>query len=289
MKELTIISGKGGTGKTSLTASFASLAENKVMVDADVDAADMDLILIPSVKHEEDFKGGHYAVIRKDLCTECGECRERCQYGAISEDYVIDKIDCEGCGVCVHFCPVDAIEFPQRTCGKWYISDTRHGPMIHAKLGIAEENSGLLVSLLRQKAREMAEQQGLDKIIVDGPPGIGCPVIASVANSNGVLIITEPTLSGTHDMERVHQLSEFLNVPTMLCINKYDLNPRISEKMQAYAKTHNIVFVGAIPYDRDMTKAMVEQKSLVEYSDGAAAAAVKSIWEEVSDVVFPNN
>src|SRR6056297_84306 len=286
MKELIVISGKGGTGKTSLTASFAALAQSKVTVDADVDAADMDLILTPTIRHEEEFKGGHYAVINKDLCTECGECRERCQFGAISEDYVVDKIDCEGCGVCVHFCPADAIEFPQRTCGKWYISDTRHGTMIHAKLGIAVETSGLLVTLLRQRAKEMAEDEKLEKIIVDGPPGIGCPVIASVANSNGLLIVTEPTLSGTHDMERVHQLAEFLNVPSMLCINKYDLNPGVAEKMRQYAQTHNIVYAGSIPYDRDMTKAMVEQKTLVEYSDGEAAQAVKSIWETVSNTVF---
>ncbi len=286
MKELTIISGKGGTGKTSLTASFAALAKNKIMVDADVDAADMDLILTPTIRHEEEFKGGHYAVINQDLCTECGECRERCQFDAISEDYVVDKIDCEGCGVCVYFCPADAIEFPQRTCGKWYISDTRHGTMVHAKLGIAEENSGLLVTLLRQKAKKMAEDEKLEKIIVDGPPGIGCPVIASMANSNGVLIVTEPTLSGTHDMERVHQLAEFLNVPSMLCVNKYDLNPGMAEKMQHYAETHNIVFAGTIPYDRDMTKAMVEQKTLVEYSDGKAAQAVKAIWEKVNHTVF---
>ncbi|HMA67212.1 MAG TPA: ATP-binding protein [Desulfosalsimonadaceae bacterium] len=287
MKELTIISGKGGTGKTSLTAAFAGLAQNKITVDADVDAADMDLILTPSVRYEEDFKGGHYAVIRQDLCTECGECRERCQYGAISEDFVIDKIDCEGCGVCVYFCPAEAIEFPQRTCGRWYISDTRHGTLVHAKLGIAEENSGLLVSLLRQKAKEIAEQEGLERIIVDGPPGIGCPVIASVTNSNGVLVITEPTLSGIHDMQRVQELAEFLNVPTMLCINKYDLNPGMAEKMQQYAQNRQIKYVGAVPYDRDMTKSMVEQKTLLEYSDGKAATAVRQIWDSVAETVFP--
>ena len=289
MKELTIISGKGGTGKTSLTSAFAGLAENKIMVDAHVDAADMDLILTPTIRHEEDFKGGHYAVIRQDLCTQCGECLERCQFGAISEDFVIDKIDCEGCGVCVYFCPAEAIEFPQRTCGKWYISDTRFGGMIHAKLGIAEENSGLLVSLLRGRAREMAEEQGLDKIIVDGPPGIGCPVIASVTNSNGVLVITEPTLSGIHDMQRVRELAQFLNVPAMLCINKYDLNPGMAKKMEDYAKANDMRYVGAIPYDRDMTKAMVEQKTLLEYSDGKAAQAIRDIWEKVSEIVFRPN
>lgn len=287
MKELTIISGKGGTGKTSLTAAFAGLAENKVMVDADVDAADMDLILTPTVRHETEFKGGHYAAIRPDLCTECGECRQRCQYGAISEDWVIDKIDCEGCGVCVYFCPENAIEFPQRTCGKWYISDTRHGTLVHAKLGIAEENSGLLVSLLRQKAKEIAGAQGLERIIVDGPPGIGCPVIASVTNSNGVLVITEPTLSGIHDMQRVRELAGFLNVPAMLCINKHDLNPAMADKMRHYADSHDMHYVGAIPYDRDMTRAMVEQKTLVEYSNGPAARAVIGIWEAVAGRVFP--
>ncbi|MFO7839910.1 MAG: ATP-binding protein [Desulfosalsimonadaceae bacterium] len=286
MKELTIISGKGGTGKTTLTAAFAGLAQSKITVDADVDAADMDLILTPTIRYEEDFKGGHYAVIRPDLCTECGECRQRCQYGAISEDFVIDKIDCEGCGVCVYFCPAEAIEFPQRTCGRWYISDTRHGTLVHAKLGIAEENSGLLVSLLRQKAREMAEQQGLEKILVDGPPGIGCPVIASVTNSNGVLVITEPTLSGIHDMQRVQELAEFLNVPTMLCINKYDLNPAMAEKIQQYAKSRRMKYVGAVPYDRDMTKSMVEQKTLLEYSDGKAARAVREMWNNISKTVF---
>jgi len=287
MKELTIISGKGGTGKTSLTAAFAGLAENKVIVDADVDAADMDLILTPTVRETDEFKGGHYAVIQPALCTECGECRQRCQYGAISENFVIDKIDCEGCGVCVYFCPADAIEFPQRTCGKWYISDTRHGALVHAKLGIAEENSGLLVSLLRQKAKEIAEQQGLGKIIVDGPPGIGCPVIASVANSNGVLIITEPTLSGIHDMQRVRELAGFLKVPAMLCINKHDLNPAMADKMRDYAQSQDMHYVGAIPYDRDMTKAMVEQQTLVEYSNGQAAQAVIEIWEKVAARVFP--
>ena len=286
MKELTIISGKGGTGKTSLTSAFAGLAENKIMVDADVDAADMDLILTPTVRYEEEFKGGHYAVIRQDLCTQCGQCLERCQFGAISQDFVIDKIDCEGCGVCVYFCPADAIEFPRRTCGKWYISDTRFGCMIHAKLGIAEENSGLLVSLLRRKAKEMGEEQGMDKIIVDGPPGIGCPVIASVTNSNGVLVITEPTLSGIHDMQRVRELAQFLNVPAMLCINKCDLNPDMAKKMEEYAKTNDMRYVGAIPYDRDMTKAMVEQKTLLEYSDGKAAQAIKDIWDKVSETVF---
>jgi MinD superfamily P-loop ATPase len=282
MKELTIISGKGGTGKTSLTASFAALAENKVIVDADVDAADMHLILNPSVKTESDFRGGHIARINPERCTQCGECRERCQFHAVSEDFVIDPVACEGCGVCVYFCPADAIEFPQRTCGKWFISETRNGPMVHAKLGIAEENSGLLVNLLRKQARELAEKSGAEMIIVDGPPGIGCPVISSVTGSDAVLIITEPTLSGRHDMERVKKLADFLKVPALLCINKYDLNPDMSREIESYAKENDMIFAGTVPYDRTVTAAMVARKSLVEFSDGAGASAVRRVWENVS-------
>ncbi len=281
MKELTIISGKGGTGKTSITASFAFLAENKVIVDADVDAADLHLVLLPSVKKEEDFRGGHIAEIDPERCTACGECTDRCQFHAISSDFVIDRIACEGCGVCVHFCPENAIRFPQRTCGKWYVSDTRYGVMVHAKLGIAEENSGLLVSMLRKEARNIAENQALETIVIDGPPGIGCPVIASVTGSDAVLIITEPTLSGMHDMERVGKLADFMKVPAMVCVNKYDINPEMSKKIRSYSDRNNMRYIGSIPYDSDVTSAMVAQKTLVEFSKGKAANAVRQVWEEV--------
>lgn len=283
MKELTIISGKGGTGKTSITASFASLAEKKVIVDADVDAADLHLVLSPSVREEADFRGGHIAEIDNERCTACGECMERCQFHAISSDFVIDRIACEGCGVCVHFCPEDAIRFPQRTCGKWYVSDTRYGVMVHAKLGIAEENSGMLVSMLRKEAKGIAEKQGIETIIIDGPPGIGCPVIASVTGANAVLIITEPTLSGMHDMERVGKLADFMKIPAMVCVNKYDINPEISEKIRSYAERNNITYVGSVPYDRDVTSAMVAQKPLTEFSEGDAAKAVRKVWERVKN------
>ncbi len=223
MKELTIISGKGGTGKTSIIASFATLSKNKVLVDADVDAADLHLVITPTIINKEDFKGGSTAWINPELCIECGECINRCQFNSISDNFEVDRIACEGCGVCVHFCPADAIEFNPRVCGQWFISDTKHGPMIHAKLGIAEENSGMLVTLLRKRARELAKKKELSMILLDGPPGIGCPVIASVTGTDAVLIITEPTMSGMHDMERVKGLADFLKVPSMLCINKYDL------------------------------------------------------------------
>jgi MinD superfamily P-loop ATPase len=207
MKELVIISGKGGTGKTSLMAAFASLAENKVLCDADVDAADLHLITNPQVLRRNDFQSGNTAFINKDLCTECGLCREMCRWDAIDAAFDVKSIDCEGCGVCVHFCPEAAIEFPENTCGEWFVSDTRCGPMVHARLGIAEENSGKLVTLVRQEARKLAEDRNIDLILTDGPPGVGCPVIASIGGASAVLIVTEPTVSGKHDMERVAQLA----------------------------------------------------------------------------------
>jgi MinD superfamily P-loop ATPase len=281
MKELTIISGKGGTGKTSVVASFATLARNKVLADGDVDAADLHLILAPEIKHEEDFMGGRTARINLEACTECGECLERCQFNAISPDFVVDKIDCEGCGVCVHFCPVDAIEFPRNICGKWYISETRLGPMVHAKLGIAEENSGLLVSLVRNQAKVLAEERGLDTIIVDGPPGIGCPVIASITGTSAVLIVTEPTLSGLHDLERVGALVSHFKIPTLACVNKFDLNEEMSNQIADCCARNQIELLGRIPYDTAVTYAMVAGKSIVEFSDGKVSDAIKEIWHKI--------
>ena len=281
MKEVTIISGKGGTGKTSVVASFAAFARNKVLADGDVDAADLHLILAPEIKHEEDFMGGRTARINLEACTECGECLERCQFDAISPDFVVNRIDCEGCGVCVHFCPVEAIEFPRNICGKWYISETRLGPMVHAKLGIAEENSGLLVSLVRNQAKVLAEERGLDTIIVDGPPGIGCPVIASITGTSAVLIVTEPTLSGLHDLERVGGLAAHFKIPTLACVNKFDLNEEMSDQIEKYCTRSHIELVGHIPYDTAVTRAMVAGKSIVEFSDGKVSDAVKEIWNNV--------
>lgn len=289
MKELTIISGKGGTGKTSITAAFASLAKNKVIVDADVDAADLHLVLPPEIRKEEPFLGGRIAVIDPDRCTECGDCRQRCRFDAISEAYVVDKLACEGCGVCVYFCPVKAIDFPRQVCGRWFMSDTGLGPMIHARLGIAEENSGLLVSVLRREAKALAEQKGCDLILVDGPPGIGCPVISSVTGADGVLVISEPTMSGLHDLKRVNELAAFLKVPAMVCINKYDINPDMSDGIIAYAREKKMEYVGVIPYDRDMTAAMVARKTLVDFSDGPAARAIRLVWKRVCEFMELND
>ncbi|NLD37213.1 MAG: 4Fe-4S binding protein [Desulfatiglans sp.] len=284
MKELVIISGKGGTGKTSMVSAIASLAENKVLCDADVDAADMHLIMAPEVKKSESFKAGCEAKIDKAKCIECGLCRELCRYDAISSDFIIDPVDCEGCGVCHYFCPEKAITFEQKTCGEWFISDTRHGPMVHARLGIAEENSGKLVTLVRKESKRIAEERGLDLIITDGAPGVGCPVIASIGGASAVLIVTEPTVSGVHDMKRVAELASFFRIPAMVCVNKYDLNKEKTEEIKVFAEAHDINYVGQIPFDPVFTRAMVDAKNIFEYApDSDVCSEVTKIWKRVSE------
>lgn len=282
MKELVIISGKGGTGKTSLISAFASLANSKVLCDADVDASDLHLITAPDIQKQEDFQGGHRAIINPEKCTQCGLCRDLCKWNAITPDFVIDEIECEGCGVCFYFCPEKAIDFPLNTCGQWFISDTRFGPMVHARLGIAEENSGKLVTLVRQEAKKLAESKQLDLIMTDGPPGVGCPVIASIGGASAVLIVTEPTVSGKHDMERVAQLAAHFKVPAMVCVNKYDLNPEKAQEIEAYAESGNINVLGRIPFDPMITKAMVCGQTIIEYNKGASVVqAIQQIWKTV--------
>jgi MinD superfamily P-loop ATPase len=285
MKELTVISGKGGTGKTSLVAAFANLAENKVIVDGDVDAADLHLILRPEVKIREEFKGGRKARINPDLCTACGQCIELCQFQAISRDYVVDEFGCEGCGVCVHFCPVEAIEFPENICGDWFISETRFGPFVHAKLGIAQENSGKLITMIRRQAEKLAEERGLDLILIDGPPGIGCPVIAATTGATAALVVTEPTISGIHDLQRVGDLSKYFQIPAMVCINKFDINPDISKQIEEYSVSKGFTIVGKIPYDPVFTQAMVEEKTIIEYSQNGLSDMVREMWEKIMSTV----
>jgi len=284
MKELVIISGKGGTGKTSIVSAFAALAEKKVLCDADVDAADLHLIMAPEILERHDFKGGNKAVIEREKCTECGLCRELCRWNAISEDFEVDSISCEGCGVCWYFCPEKAIDFPEQTCGEWYISDTRFGPMVHGRLGIAEENSGKLVTLARQEAKKLGEAKGLDLILTDGPPGVGCPVIASIGGASAVLIVAEPTVSGRHDMERVAQLAAHFKVPALLSINKFDLNPEVADAIEDVAAEHNIRVLNRIPFDPTFTKAMVQGKTIVEFDGNSEGnRAVKEMWDQVRD------
>jgi MinD superfamily P-loop ATPase len=283
MKEIVIISGKGGTGKTSIIAAFASLAKNKVLCDADVDAADLHLIMHPEIKERHDFESGHTAIINQDKCTECGLCRDLCRWDAISDDFVVDSIECEGCGVCYYFCPEQAIDFPLNTCGEWYLSETRFGPMAHARLGIAEDNSGKLVVLIRQEGKKLAEERHMDLLLTDGPPGIGCPVIASLGGATAVLIVAEPTVSGRHDMERVAELAAFFKIPAMVCTNKFDLNPDEGEAIEAFAKQRNIKVMGRVPFDPAFTWAMVQGKTIVEF-DGSSEGceAVKNIWKNLA-------
>ena len=283
MHELIVISGKGGTGKTSLVAAFASLAENKVLCDADVDAADLHLVMAPDIQQCEPFTSGHTAVIEKKHCTECGLCRELCRWDAIGEDFAVDAVACEGCGVCVHFCPEKAIDFPENSCGEWFVSETRFGPMVHARLGIAEENSGKLVALVRQEARKLAEARGLNLILTDGPPGVGCPVIASMGGASGVLIVAEPSVSGVHDMERVAQLAAHFNVPAMVCVNKFDINTEKSRLIEEFAGRRGMAFLGCVPFDPAFTRAMVQGRTIFEYDGHSdARAAVVGVWNNLS-------
>ena len=282
MKELVVISGKGGTGKTSLMAAFASLAKNKALCDADVDAADLHLLTDPEIKERHDFQGGNTAVINPDKCTECGLCRDLCRFDAISEAFKVDPVECEGCGVCVDFCPERAIDFPVNTCGEWFISDTRFGPMVHARLGIAEENSGKLVTVVRQEAKKLAEKNKLELLLTDGPPGIGCPVIASIGGATALLIVAEPTVSGLHDMERVAQLAAHFKVPGMVCVNKFDLNPEQTQAIEKLAEEKKLTVVGRIPFDPVFTKSMVQGKTIFEYQTKSnIGQAVQQVWDKI--------
>ncbi|MDY6933483.1 MAG: ATP-binding protein [Spirochaetota bacterium] len=280
MKQLTIISGKGGTGKTTITAAFASLSDSHVMADCDVDAADLYLILEPKIEKSEVFHGGKTAVIDSGRCILCCECQNLCRFDAI-KDYVVDPISCEGCGLCARACPQGAINMEENISGKWFISHTRYGYMTHAELGIAEDNSGKLVTLVRQQAKLIAEREEVEYIIVDGPPGIGCPVIASITGVDLLLVVTEPTLSGIHDLERVIGVAKHFNIPSLVCINKYDINLYNSKQIEEYCSKNMLQIAGKISYNPEVTKAMINKKSVVEYDCGEVTEEVKGIWKGV--------
>jgi MinD superfamily P-loop ATPase len=291
MKELVVISGKGGTGKTSVVASFAGLAKNAVLADCDVDAADLHLILEPKVKLSSNFSGGRQASIVAEECIGCGRCQDLCRFGAIhlngenndviDKTFTVDPVSCEGCKVCVEFCPVNAINFKDSINGQWFISDTRFGKMVHAKLGIAEENSGKLVTLIRREARRIADEEKRDFIIVDGSPGIGCPVIASITGADLALVITEPTLSGKHDLQRVADLTANFRIPTLICINKADINPQIAREIEEDAHHRGLKVVAKIRYDKAFTKAQIMACSVIEYTGGAVSEELKALWRSV--------
>jgi MinD superfamily P-loop ATPase len=282
MKELVVLSGKGGTGKTSIVGSLAALAENKVLADCDVDAADLHLLLEPVVRQENEFWSGQVAVIDQAKCTQCGLCQELCHFNAIEDDFRVDPVSCEGCGFCSHICPVEAITMEGNLSGHWFISDTKYGPLVHARLGIAQENSGKLVALVRQQAKEMAEKQGADFIISDGPPGIGCPVISSLSGAHMALLVTEPTLSGIHDLERVLGVCHHFGIPALVCINKYDINPENGRQIEDYCLRQKVEVASRIPFDNLVTEAMVKGQPVVEYSDGPVSREIRSLWQNIS-------
>lgn len=289
IQECVIISGKGGTGKTSVTASFAALSAGRaVLADCDVDAADLHLVLTPKIVAKTDFRSGNEAVIRSEACAGCGTCAELCRFDAIhyvkrpfgKALYEVDPVACEGCGVCVRFCPAKAIDFPERLCGEWMLSETRCGPMIHACLAAAAENSGKLVATVRQEARRVAKERGLPLIITDGPPGIGCPVIASVTGADRVLVVTEPTVSGEHDLARVLQLARHFEVPTFVCVNKWDINPEMTERIEQAARKAGATVAGRIRYDRAVTVAQRAEQAVVE-TDAPSAEDVRNVWRQM--------
>jgi len=278
MKEIVVLSGKGGTGKTSIVASFASLAQSKVLADCDVDAADLHLLLKPQAKEEKEFWSGQAAFIDEDKCTECGLCQELCRFGAI-KDFKVDPLSCEGCGFCYQVCPVDAIALEDSMAGHWFISETKYGYLCHARLGIAQENSGKLVALVRQNAKLIAERENLDYIITDGPPGIGCPVISSLSGASLALLVTEPTLSGIHDLERVIGVCRHFGVPVLVCVNKYDLNEENTYRIESYCGNEGIEVAAKISFDNVITEAIVQGLPVVEYSNNKVTQQIKELWQ----------
>jgi len=288
MHEVVVISGKGGAGKTSVTGAFAKLAQNAILCDLDVDAPDLHLLLAPEVKRTEEFRSGNEAVIDPDRCTGCGRCEELCRFEAVRPDgdvFRIDPLHCEGCKVCVTLCPAQAIDFPKRHCGHWYESETRFGPMVHAQLFPGEENSGRLVTLLKRRAKEIAEEKGYGLVLSDGAPGIGCPVISSLAGTDMAVIVTEPTPSGLHDLGRVAELCERFRTRVTVFINKFDLNPDQTEAVESYCRERGYAVICRFPHDNAVTKAMVEGRVINEYGDNAASRLLEAAWNDMLNLL----
>lgn len=277
MKQITVISGKGGTGKTTIVASLATLVKKAVLADADVDAADLHLLLKPQIQRREPFFASKVAVIEPDRCDECQKCQDVCRFGAI-QDLKVDPIACEGCGVCFHICSRGAITLKEVQSGEWFISKTRYGPMVHAKLGVAQENSGKLVTLVRKEAQRIAQEGKYPLVLIDGPPGIGCPVIASLGGVDAALAVTEPSLSGIHDLKRVLGVCRHFRVPAWVCINKADINPENTERTKEFCQQEGAPVIGEIPFDPIVTKAMVFRSTVVEYTSGMVSNEIKKMW-----------
>ena len=288
MREIVVISGKGGTGKTSVTAALAHLARNKVVCDLDVDAPDLHILLAPQVRKREAFVSGNEAAIDRDACRRCGVCFEHCRFDAVAKDgdaYRIDPLRCEGCGVCAALCPAKAVAFPEKKCGEWYVSDTRFGPLVHAQLHPGQENSGRLVTLLKQQARELAKARGLDLVLCDGSPGVGCPVISSLSGANLAVAVVEPTPSGRHDFERVAALCDHFRIPVAVLINKADLNAEEVEAINDLARTRGYAVVGQLPFDPGVTSSMIRRKALTE-TDSPLAGTLAAVWDRIRERAY---
>ncbi len=295
MKELVVLSGKGGTGKTSIVASFSVLAKDVVTADCDVDAPDLNIIFDATNEMEDNFYGMKKARIMPGHCIACGKCEEICRYGAIYFDgpgngrypktYRVEPLNCEGCGLCAYFCAENAIEFKENLSGKLYFGKSRLGNLVHARLFAGEENSGKLVAKVRERAKAVAERENIPLIITDAPPGVGCPVISSITGADYALIVAEPTLSGLHDCERVHQLLNSFGVPSGVVVNKADIAPKISRKIEDWAKDNEVTFFGELPYDPDVTLAQIEKKAVVEYKDTEVAEEIKKLWEKLRQIL----
>lgn len=286
MKELTILSGKGGTGKTTVSAAFAALAERKVLADCDVDAANLHLLLDPRPREAQDFYAMRSPRVDPELCAECGYCASWCRFDAIELDfddgYVIDPLACEHCGLCALVCPETAILMEAHRSGQWMISDTRNGILVHARLGVGEDNSGKLVSLVRREARRLAEEEGAGLVLSDGPPGIGCPATSAITGADLILAVTEPTPSGIHDLQRVAELCAHFRVPLGVCINKHDLDAEQSAAIRDWCLEKGVDVLGEIPFDPAVSRALLAQCSVVDLDASAAATAVRGLWEAVS-------
>lgn len=281
MKQILVSSGKGGTGKTFFTGCLAVAVKNKVLVDCDVDAANLHLLLHPEIKESYEFIGGKLAQIDKTKCIECGLCRENCKFNAIGENFQVDELSCEGCTICSYICPQDAIILRDRVSGQYFISETKYGTLIHARLGIAQENSGKLVTKLREIAKETAEITGCQYIIIDGPPGVGCPVMASMTGVDLVVAVTEPTLSGMHDLDRVIELAKHFKIPLKVIINKFDLNPQMSENIEEELNKFEIELAGRIPFSEEILYSVKKGFPFLEFSQGKLSKEIESLIQNI--------